>query len=166
MLRKGQQQMAASREIWFTSYLKMDFLRSGRYRMMVLGSLPHILVFLGVLYTGAQDSRVKTKKRTRLPLKSEELDSLDKQLTRINAALKIIIKWKKSLDPQSDFHVRHDCLELQSIIKEIEEFIQNDLAELPIALSPETRAEFDMGFKGIAYRQSRPTESHRNWTSP
>jgi hypothetical protein len=80
---KQRTQLAISREKWFTSFLEMNSLQPGRYRKMLLGPLPHVLVFLDLLYSGAHESKAKTKKRTRLPLKSEELDLLDKQLTQI-----------------------------------------------------------------------------------
>ncbi|KAF9064527.1 hypothetical protein BDP27DRAFT_1425729 [Rhodocollybia butyracea] len=168
MSRKAKQptQIVESRGNWYTSYLKVDSLKPGRYRMMLLGSLPHALVFLELLYMGTQDLKAKTKKRTRLPLNSEQLDSLDKQLTQTNTALKKIIKWKNSLDPQSDLHSRHDCLELRSIIKEIDEFIRNDLAELSITLAPETRAEFDMSFRGIAKEPVPPKAVPTNPPKP
>jgi hypothetical protein len=83
--RKAKQptQIVASWEKWFISYLKMDSLPPGRYRAMLLGPLPHILVVLELLCTGNLDLKAKTKKRTQLALSSEQLDLLDKQLTQI-----------------------------------------------------------------------------------
>ncbi|KAF9067282.1 hypothetical protein BDP27DRAFT_1328979 [Rhodocollybia butyracea] len=153
---KQRTQLAISREKWFMSFLEMDSLQPGRYRKMLLGPLPHVLVWLDLLYNGAHESKAKTKKRTRLLLKSEELDLLDTQLTQINNAVKKITKWQKSVEPRSDLHSRRDCLELRNIVKEMDEFIRNDLVELPIAMSPETRAEFDTGFRGIAQEPAPP----------
>lgn len=80
--RRAVTQLAVSRDKWFSACLAMDTIKPGRYQKMILGPLPHILVFLDLLYTGTQESKNNTKKRTRITLKSEELDLLDKQLTQ------------------------------------------------------------------------------------
>ncbi|KAH7874451.1 uncharacterized protein C8R40DRAFT_1108966 [Lentinula edodes] len=147
---KERTQLSVSRDKWFDEYLKMKGVPDGRYRKMMLGPLPHILVFIDLLHIGTQELKNSTKKRLRLPLKSEEADSLDKQLTRTNNVIKKSLKWKKTLEPQSDFHSCRDCLQLRAFVKEIEELIQNELPELPIKMSLDTRSEFDLGYKGIA----------------
>ncbi|KAJ3908266.1 hypothetical protein F5879DRAFT_367138 [Lentinula edodes] len=147
---KERSQLAVSRDKWFNEYSKVINIQGGRYRKMMLGPLPHILVFIDLLHIGTQELKNSTKKRLRLPLKSEEADSLDKQLTRTNNVIKKSLKWKKTLEPQSDFHSCRDCLQLRAFVKEIEELIQNELPELPIKMSLDTRSEFDLGYKGIA----------------
>ncbi|KAE9400954.1 hypothetical protein BT96DRAFT_620070 [Gymnopus androsaceus JB14] len=152
-----QTQVAVSRDKWFYDCLKMDSIKPGRYRKMMLGPLPHILVGLELIYMGTQESKSNTKKRTRLPLKSEELDLLDKQLTQTNSAIKKVTKWKKILEPPSlDLHRGQDCLQLRSVVREIQEFIENELPQLPVKLTPDTKAEFDMGFRGIAQESASP----------
>ncbi|KAJ3997585.1 hypothetical protein F5050DRAFT_1750599 [Lentinula boryana] len=156
--RKAKQrtQLAVSRNKWFNEYLKLDDIQNGRYRKMMLGPLPHIMVFLDLLHIGTQDSKNSTKRRLRLPLISEEAGLLDKQLTQVNNALKKTTKWKKTLEPQSIFHARRDCLQLRALVREIEEFIRTDLSEMPIKISLETKAEFEMGYKGIAQEPAPP----------
>lgn len=78
---KGQ--LAESREKLFLACLKTaEQVELGWYRKMMLGPLPHVLAFLELLYTSTQELKYKTKKRMRLPLKHEELDALDQQLTQ------------------------------------------------------------------------------------
>ncbi|KAJ3758111.1 hypothetical protein EV360DRAFT_83381 [Lentinula raphanica] len=152
---KQRTQLVVSREKWYNVYLNSN-IQDGRYRKMTLGPLPHIMVFLELLHNGTQDSKNTTKKRLRLPLKSEEADMLDKQLTQINNALKKTNKWKKMLDSQSSFHANRDCLQLRAVVKEMEEFILQDMTELPIKMSPETAEEFQIGYKGIAKEPAPP----------
>ncbi|KAJ3777202.1 hypothetical protein FB446DRAFT_718464 [Lentinula raphanica] len=152
---KKQTQLVVSREKWYNDYLNLD-IQDGRYRKMTLGPLPHIMVFLELLHNGTQELKNTTKKRLRLPLKSEEADMLDKQLTQINNALKKTNKWKKMLDSQSSVHANRDFLQLRAVVKEMEEFILQDMTELPIKMSPETAEEFQIGYKGIAREPAPP----------
>ncbi|KAJ4470931.1 hypothetical protein J3R30DRAFT_3531939 [Lentinula aciculospora] len=153
---KQRTQLTVSRDKRFNEYLKINDIQDGRYRKMMLGPLPHILVFLDYLHIGTYELKNSTKQRLRLRLQSEEIDSLDKQLTKTNIALKKITKWGKTLEPQSDFHSRRDCLQLRALVRQMEEFIQNDLLELPVKMSPEAKAEFDLGYKGIAKESAPP----------
>lgn len=58
--------------------------------------------------------------------------------------------------PSLDLHRGHDCLQLKSVVREILEFIQNELPELRVKLTPDTKAEFDMGYRGIAQEPPPP----------
>ncbi|KAF5377115.1 hypothetical protein D9757_008781 [Collybiopsis confluens] len=155
--RKAKQpdQNTISRNKYFDTYMKLD-IPAGRYRKMLLGPLPHILVFLELLYTGSYEAKAKTRKRTLLPLKSEEIDLVDKQLTDIINMMKKIKKWQTTLEPISKFHSGRDCLELRTLMREIQDVVQNEVIGLPVRILPQTKAEFDTGFKGIAQVPAPP----------
>ncbi|KIK71556.1 hypothetical protein GYMLUDRAFT_33762 [Collybiopsis luxurians FD-317 M1] len=152
---KRPTQIAVSRNKHFTAFVQLD-IQPGHYRKMMLGPLPHVLVFLELFYMGILDLKANTRKRTLLPLSSEEADLVDKRLTETINIVKKIKKWQSVLEPKSDFHSRRDCHELRVLIRTIQEFIQKDLADLPVKISPQTRAEFDTGFKGIAQEPAPP----------
>ncbi|KAJ3739795.1 hypothetical protein DFH05DRAFT_1546449 [Lentinula detonsa] len=151
--RKAKQhptQLAVTRDKLFSEYMKVNAVQDGHYRKMMLGPLPHVIVFLDLLYIGILESKNNTKKRLLSHLKSEEADLMDTLLTQTNDALKKTTKWKRTLEPRSEFHSNHDSLQLKAVIREMEEFMRNNLPELPIEVSPETKAEFKMGYRGIA----------------
>ncbi|KAJ3784515.1 hypothetical protein GGU10DRAFT_294086 [Lentinula aff. detonsa] len=151
--RKAKQrptQLAVMRDKLFSEYVKVNAVQDGHYRKMMLGPLPHVIIFLDLLYIGILESKKDTKKRLLSHLKSEEADLMDTLLTQTNDALKKTTKWKRTLEPRSEFHSNHDSLQLKALIREMEEFMRNNLPELHIEVSQETKAEFRMGYRGIA----------------
>ncbi|KAF5377133.1 hypothetical protein D9757_008778 [Collybiopsis confluens] len=149
--RKTQRigQFTLSRDRYFKAYARIE-IEAGRYRKMILGPLPHILVFFDLFNKGALNLKASMHKRLCSSLSPSEADTIDKRITRMNGILKKTTYWKSTLEPQSDFHSRRDCRELQLLIREMHEVILNELDDLPIDVPAETKAEFDIGFKGIA----------------
>ncbi|KAJ3757219.1 hypothetical protein EV361DRAFT_769844, partial [Lentinula raphanica] len=56
--------------------------QTGLYCKMILGPLPHIMVFLDLLYISTQESKNIIKKDFQFCSKSEQIDKLDKCLTQ------------------------------------------------------------------------------------
>lgn len=130
---------------------------SSYYRKLFLGPLPHVLACLHGAET--QVHKIKTTLSKKLQTaEGHALEQLDNQLTAATQAYKRIQGFRRTLKPESNFHLQQNALDLEHIVADIDAFIRG----LPAALH-----EFDLcnldkdlntGWRGISTTQRAAPE--------
>ncbi|KAJ6498114.1 hypothetical protein C8R47DRAFT_1212438 [Mycena vitilis] len=134
--------------------LTMD--RSHRwYRYHFLGPLPHLLLCLDVVHTGAQK---EAKRITSESAEHEALEILDKKLKDVQRTLTKIDDVRRALEPASELHARQNLCELKRWAKQAVEALQT----LPFGTPPGVREHLDIAYKvnlAFALSSLRPPDA-------
>ncbi|KZW00571.1 hypothetical protein EXIGLDRAFT_145235 [Exidia glandulosa HHB12029] len=125
----------------------------GYYRKVFLGPLPYILSCLQTI----EMRIVATKHDVKKQLKSADpstYEVLDTQLTAIGKAHRQCEQWRRTLKPESKFHVERNVLLLKRHATDVNKFIQELPYQLPRGFSiHDVRDDLARGVKGIVEKE-------------
>ncbi|PCH33049.1 hypothetical protein WOLCODRAFT_159800 [Wolfiporia cocos MD-104 SS10] len=115
-----------------------------QYRMLFLGPLPHLVVYLEGVKDYLNRRKTAAKKLLRTA-QHEELDTAGMVLTDISRWIKEAIRLHKRLLPESELHRKQDLEELKACVRDVQQLAE----QLPSGAAAAWRGDLELALKGI-----------------
>ncbi|PCH33054.1 hypothetical protein WOLCODRAFT_21701 [Wolfiporia cocos MD-104 SS10] len=115
-----------------------------RYRMLFLGSLPNLVVYLECVENYLRGRKDKAKKRL-TTAQHEDLEAAQDYLTKISRWIKEAARLHKLLLPKSDFHREGDLEGLEARAREVQQLAE----QLPPDTAAKWREDLEFALKCI-----------------
>ncbi|KAG5646926.1 hypothetical protein DXG03_002002 [Asterophora parasitica] len=122
-----------------------------RYRVLLLGPLPHVLLCLDIAQAAALAHKKTAKKHLR-SASHEKLENLQKRLTELSKIYKALSNVQKTLEPSSDLHKSRDIAALRRSVEGAVKLLE----DLPFTTPEDLQFDLGLGYKGIVAVKKPP----------